>query len=343
VPNAWILALGFVGMGLAIGLIGGMVGRVIAREQTHDLPAAHWLSRFAIVAAVAVAPLIFIGGLVTSTNSGMAVPDWPQTYGVNMFLYPLGSHTPAPKFLEHAHRLFGAFIGLATLVLLVFTLKIERRTWVRVLAAIAFGTVCVQGVLGGLRVLQDTRIGAMLHGILAQLTFGVVVSLAVVLSDLFRTLPPGQSILDPRTGKRVRVFCTAALHALIIQLIFGAIYRHFRGTHALWTHIGFSVVVTILAILAGSMLTSEPVRRTLVGRRVAVIGICLAAAGAIQFLLGWLAFAFAGRDPDPQSIAQALIRTTHQANGAILLAFATAAFVWGKRLGRAPSTLAATA
>ena len=68
-------------------------------------------------AVVAVAPLLFVGGLVTSTNSGMAVPDWPNTFGSNMFLYPLGPRAQPDVYLEHSHRLFGTLVGLATLKL----------------------------------------------------------------------------------------------------------------------------------------------------------------------------------------------------------------------------------
>jgi hypothetical protein len=353
VPQAWLLALGFVGLGVAVGLVGGAIGRVIARSHTQDLPAAHWLSRFALVACVAIAPLIFIGGLVTSTNFGMSVPDWPQTYGANMFLYPLGSHTDPGKFVEHTHRLFGAFAGLTVFTLAIWVFAVDRRRGVRILAVIAFVLVCVQGLLGGGRVhfqtalagsdpLAAERIGrwlALLHGVLAQLTFALVVALTVVLSDHFRALTPGQVLLDAARAKRVRVFCTAAMHSLILQLILGAIYRHFRGGHALLSHIGWSVVATTLAILAGFTLTSEPVQRTLVGRRASVIGLSFAVAGLLQFLLGWLAFAFAGHRPDAISLTEALIRTSHQANGAVLLALATAAFVWARRLARGSKSI----
>lgn len=347
VPNAWLLAVGFVVLGLALGLVGGLVGRVMARTYSPDQGSAHWLARFALVACAAIAPLVFIGGLVTSTNSGMAFPDWPRSYGANMFLYPLGSHTPPDKFVEHAHRLFGAYAGLTVLVLMVFTLKVETRKWVWALAVVAFVLVCVQGVLGGQRVAVETalsggdldkakRVGrflALAHGILAQLTFATLVGLAVVVSDHFRALAPGP-LLEAAMARRVRLLCTAAMHTLILQLIFGAIYRHFRGNHALWTHIGFSVIVSVLAIVAGFTLASESVRRTLGGRVVANIGLAMGCAVGLQFFLGWLAFAFAGREPSAADMLQAVIRTAHQANGALLMAVATAAFVWGKRLGR---------
>src|SRR5262249_17734296 len=155
-------------------------------------------------AAASVAPLVFIGGLVTSTNSGMAVPDWPNTYGSNMFLYPLGPRVRPDVFFEHAHRLFGTLVGLTTLVLMVWTLIAERGVGVRRPAIAAFVLVCLQGVLGGIRVRmgsadpeQDNRALAMLHGVLAQLTFGVVVACAVFLSPAYAQAPAG---IDPIPG-----------------------------------------------------------------------------------------------------------------------------------------------
>ena len=360
VPNAPLLVLGFLGLSVVIGLAGGGIGRLLARSSTSDQPAAHWLARFALVTSAAVAPLIVIGGLVTSTQSGMAVPDWPNTYGSNMFLYPLGAHVQAGMqgggksyaqvFVEHAHRLFGAFVGLSAIVLLVFTMLVERRRWVRVLAWIVLILVGLQGVLGGMRVQIETllsaekvdgasKVGTILaacHGVLAQITVATIVALAVVLSDHFRALAPGQSVVEPRVSRRAKLLCTATLHASLLQLVFGAMYRHMRSNHALFAHIGLAVIVLVLAVIAGFPLASPPIRRSLVGPRVAMIGIALAVVATIQFLLGWIAFGAAGEAPTAATISQAAIRTLHHSNGALYLALAGAAFVWAKRLARPP-------
>lgn len=362
VPSAALLVLGFLGLSAVVGLAGGAIGRLLARPSTSDQPAAHWLARFALVTSAAVAPLIIIGGLVTSTHSGMAVPDWPNSYGSNMFLYPLGAHVQADMgkhyeqvFVEHAHRLFGAFVGLSAVVLLVFTLIVERRRWVKVLAWIVLTLVVAQGVLGGMRVQIESllsaekidgasKVGTILatcHGVLAQITVATIVAFAVVLSDHFRALAPGQSVIDPKVARRAKALCTATLHSALLQLVFGATYRHFRSSHALLPHIALSLVVLILAVIAGFTLSSAPIRRSLVGPRVAMIGIGLAVVATIQFLLGWIALGAAGRDATAATIVQAAIRTTHHSNGALMLALAGAAFVWGKRLGRrtaAPTT-----
>lgn len=114
-PDAWILALGFVGLSVVIGGVGG----AIAGRKPRSITPGDWLSDLTLVAALSIAPLLLIGGLVTSTESGMAVPDWPTTYGGNMFLYPIGLMADERIFLEHTHRLFGMFAGFCVFVLAI--------------------------------------------------------------------------------------------------------------------------------------------------------------------------------------------------------------------------------
>lgn len=336
-PSAGLIAIGFLVLGAAIGLVGGAVGSLLPGSGRDARHRPDWLARFAWVAAAAVTPLLFVGGLVTSTNSGMAVPDWPNTYGANMFLYPLGPRAAPDIFLEHAHRLFGSLVGLITLTLTVYIVRSDARRWVRFMAFLAFGLVVVQGVLGGGRVLlgstelaQDNRFLAMLHGILAQLVFGLIVALAVVLGPTFRRGGCPASAQVPG-GRAARFWTTGLLHAALLQLVLGAAYRHLRGSHALWTHAAFSIIVVIFAFAAGFALLSlgngeagrAHLRRT--GRLILTIVFA-------QFALGWAAFAVSGPNHEAASTTEALIRTGHQANGALLLATATAAFVWVRRL-----------
>src|SRR6476659_10535764 len=110
-----------------------------------------WPHRLAIVLACATFPLLFIGGLVTSKGAGLAVPDWPTTFGHNMFFYPW-SKMVGNIFYEHSHRLVASFVGLVKIALTVAVGLRESRAWLRWLAAAALALVIVQGVLGGLRV-----------------------------------------------------------------------------------------------------------------------------------------------------------------------------------------------
>lgn len=324
-PGSGLIALGFLALGTVIGLVGGSVGSLFARSpRPHD-----YLARFAVLTALAVAPLLFVGGLVTSTDSGMAVPDWPNTYGSNMFLYPLGPRVASDIYFEHSHRLFGTLVGLMSIVLLVCVLRADRRRWVRGLAATAFALVALQGVLGGQRVIQDDRVMAMIHGVSAQLIFGVLVALAIVLTPTFRQSPFTGQV---EGGRPARFWTTGLLHSLILQLVFGAMYRHFRAPHALWTHAGFAIVVVIFAMAAGFVLIARAERGGRIDLVLARTGRWLLAVVAIQFTLGWAAFGLSTPAQQAATPAEALIRTAHQANGALLIAVATLAFVWTRRL-----------
>src|SRR5262252_3022053 len=105
------------------------------------------LHRFALFTACCTAFLIFVGGLVTSTESGLSVPDWPTTYGWNMFTFPLSKMVGGIRF-EHTHRLVASTVGLMTIVLAVWLQRREDRRWVRRLGWIALAAVVLQGILG---------------------------------------------------------------------------------------------------------------------------------------------------------------------------------------------------
>src|SRR5260221_4288178 len=109
-----------------------------------------WLHRFAVLTAVATLLLICVGGVVTSKGVGMSVPDWPTTYGYNMFLFPF-SRWVGGIFYEHSHRLLASGIGVMTLILGAMTFFWEQRRFVRYLALAAVIGVVAQGILGGLR------------------------------------------------------------------------------------------------------------------------------------------------------------------------------------------------
>ncbi|MHB8900332.1 MAG: COX15/CtaA family protein [Thermoguttaceae bacterium] len=134
--------------------------------------AAHYA---AWVVACTTFPLIWMGGLVTTYGAGMAVPDWPGTYGYNLFLYPLESWIRVwDVFLEHGHRLLGSAVGLATIALAVLLWRRDSRPVLWWLAGIALLGVCLQGVLGGLRVVGS----GILHAEIAWMPAPVFLSVA---------------------------------------------------------------------------------------------------------------------------------------------------------------------
>lgn len=339
-PNILLIAFGFLTAGAFIGVVGGLAGSALPFRPSQPATNRTYLPRFGILTMLSFTPVLVAGGLVTSTNSGMAVPDWPNTFGSNMFLYPLGPRAAPDVYLEHAHRLFGTFVGLATLTLMIWVLLTEPRRWVRNLAITAFLLVCFQGLLGAWRVLrgstvvaEDPSLERMLHGVLAQLVFGVVVAIAVVLTPTFKRARDAMSDAIPAVNARVLRFCaTGLLHATILQLILGAAYRHTRSAHSLWSHIAFSIIVVCFAVAVSSAAMNIKQHLGGIGPVLRRTGVIVFALVLIQFMLGWLSFGFGGHSLQAGSPLQAIIRTSHQANGALFLACITVAYVWTKRL-----------
>jgi len=359
-PNAALIALGFVALGAVVGLVFGGLGALVRGVRTAEdgsIAEQPWLARMGLVVVVAAAPLLVIGGLVTSSNAGMAVPDWPNTYGTNMFLYPLGPHAQAemgpeyPKiFLEHTHRLFGSLLGLASLTLMGWTIAATRRgkvgKAVQYWAIAAFILVCVQGILGGMRVRMgdvafenDSHMLRMLHGVLAQIIFGLLVVVAVMLSNAYATFWDTQAhkvrTLPEFPWRRAKALTNGALHVLLLQLLLGAAYRHMRHDHILYTHIAFSLVAVTMAGLGGAIAAGAPAGAGPLARSLSRAGVLAAAVGILQFALGWLAWLGGGKGPEPETVGQALLRTAHQANGAALLAIVVWAAVASRPMAKA--------
>jgi heme a synthase len=180
-----------------------------------------WLSRFAKLSVVATFALIFLGALVTSKNAGLAVPDWPLSFGS---LNPPGWWEMELVRLEHSHRLVGALIGVLTITLAVWTWRAESRRWVRWLAVAAVAGVCVQGIMGGLRVTQLSTALAVVHGCIAQLFLSAMIVLATALSPVAKN---GYALSS--NIRNTRVASLILVSAVFLQLIAGAIMRHYKA------------------------------------------------------------------------------------------------------------------
>jgi cytochrome c oxidase assembly protein subunit 15 len=167
------------------------------------------LHLFAVVVAISTALLIFAGGLVTSTGSGLSVPDWPNTYGWFMFTFPLEKMVGG-IFYEHSHRLIASTVGFLILVLAVWLWRAEPRRWVRRLGLVALAAVIVQGVLGGITVLWFLpKPISISHAGLAQIVFCLATTIALVTSRGWqrgyrgaRIRDSGSGIRDPGSGVR---------------------------------------------------------------------------------------------------------------------------------------------
>lgn len=357
-PAAVLLSAGFLLSGAVIGAAGAFLARVSRPEPS--LPALGldpWPSRLAWVVVVAYIPLILLGGLVTSTESGMAVRGWPDTFGANMFLYPVSLMSQPRIFLEHSHRLFGTLAGLATLLFwLVVMFSPESRRRFAVWTTPLLIAVCLQGYLGGQRVILNNEYLAALHGAFGQVVLAYAAVLALWMSPAYRGVPRLEGRINTRP---LRVLTTAALHISLLQLVLGAMYRHLRrgdspgSVHVLLTHIVVSFAVITLAILAGSVLLrfTRDHRSQLTGvfGPVRATGRAMHALVSLQFLLGWAALlvVMTGQpregvptadqlaDAAPVPVSEALVTTAHQANGTAYLVVAMLVWAWGRRLHKA--------
>ncbi len=175
------------------------------------------LHRFAVATAAATLFLIFAGGLVTSTESGLSVPDWPLSYG--RLMPPMVGGV----FYEHGHRMVATAVGILTIILAVWLFRREPRAWVRRLGYAALGAVVAQGVLGGLTVLflLPTAV-SVAHACLAQTFFCLIVTVAVV------TSPSWRGAADAGRDPAVRMGAVTVA-AIFLQLLAGAVMRHTKA------------------------------------------------------------------------------------------------------------------
>lgn len=308
-----------------------------------------WPRRLARATTALTFPLILLGGLVTTLRVGMAVPDWPTTFGHNMFTYPLPEMFANGGVLwEHSHRLFGSLVGIAAIALVIVHVRFERRTSLRILAVVALLAVALQGVIGGVRVLRISEEWAFVHGSLAQAVFALIGAVAVMQSQAWQSARPTSSA-RARPLQRVALATTALVYA---QIVVGAWLRHTGNMNALGIH-----VVLAAAATAAVMVLARELRQTaaeglehghdraflLVLRRRLLVVV------SVQLVLGLLAaiWVYVVTGPhNPVSIGEAVFATAHVGVGAVLLLVCVAATLWSHHLvepGSAPDARAADA
>ena len=329
-PSALVWLPGSILIAVGLAAAGALVGRQWFRREQ---PFVEWSAAFVRVAIVSVLLLLVVGGLVTSTGAGLAVVDWPNSFGYNMFLYPFSRMTGG-IYYEHAHRLFGALVGLTTLVLAVHLQLREPRAWVRRLGWSVLAMVVIQGLMGGLRVTGGLTLStspqamrpsialAMIHGVFGQLVFGTLVALGAFTSATWR----GNAEPTRRRSARIdQALAWLLVAVLFAQLILGAAQRHLSTM--LMVHIAFGVAVVAPVALHvgfrawGTNAGQRPLRR---------VGLGLAIAVALQLGLGLAAFA--ATRGSPGQAGEVLLTTAHQGFGAVLLALAVTLLCWSHRL-----------
>ncbi len=182
-----------------------------------------WHHRYVKLVTVFTVLLIAAGGMVTSTDSGLSVPDWPTTYGWNMFTFPMSKWVGGIRY-EHSHRLIASTVGFLTVIMAAWTWWVEPRRWVRRLGFAALAAVILQGLLGGLTVLfflpAPISIG---HAGLAQVFFCLTLTLALATSPGWKN---ATAAVDDPMLRRVAGITTLLIYA---QILVGATMRH---THA---------------------------------------------------------------------------------------------------------------
>jgi cytochrome c oxidase assembly protein subunit 15 len=290
-----------------------------------------------------------MGGLVTTYGAGMAVPDWPNTFGYNLFLYPLQSWLAVwDVFLEHSHRLIGAGVGLLTIVLAAGLWICDGRRSMKWLGAAALAGVVLQGTLGGLRVLGNEIFLAKVHGCTAPLFFALASALVTLTSrgwHAHERIEPG-----PPQAWSTR-FGWVMVLGIYLQIVLGANLRHQAPDASVgW----FRLWVWLHLILAGSVLAGAcalwAVGRGRLGHPMLVRRPrLLAALVVVQVLLGLATWVVRYGVPvwftdyvwkvvytvEAGSPLQAIVVTAHVAVGSLALVTALSLRMWAARVGRA--------
>lgn len=174
--------------------------------------------------------LIFMGGQVKSHEAGLAVPDWPTTYGENMFTFHYNNWVGG-VYYEHTHRLVASFIGMLTIGIMVWIHVVDKRAWVRHLSKLALVAVIAQGFLGGITVILLLPAWVSVsHGVLAQTFFLITILLAYIVSREWSQREETPAAME---GNPVLKPALMMLTMVYIQLILGAVMRHTESGLAL--------------------------------------------------------------------------------------------------------------
>lgn len=273
--------------------------------------------RFALLVAVATFFLIIAGANVTSHDAGLAVPDWPLSFG-KFFPQMVGN-----VFWEHGHRMIAATVGLLTIVLAIYLQLREPRRWVKRLGWLALALVILQGLLGGLTVklLLPLAVSAA-HATLAQLFFLTTVSIAVFTSRSWTNAEP--KIFEADSGVSPRTLCVASLGLILVQLVLGATLRHsatwdqLLPTGLLVAHITGAIVVTLaLGLTASAVLLRYRDDKFLTRPAIVALGLLF-----VQLMLGIAAYITRAASPyDAQPLNPMIgVTVAHVACGALVFA-----------------------
>jgi heme a synthase len=286
--------------------------------------------RFTVFVACLAFLLIVAGGLVTSNNAGLAVPDWPTSFG---HLFKIPKMIGGVKF-EHTHRMIAEFVGLMTIIVAVWTWRVDKRRWMRGLTIGAVAGVIIQGVLGGLTVLNFLPPAiSTAHATVGQTMFCVLAAIAVFTSRSWLDEPKEKISL--KDARPLLHHCWMLIGFLYLQLILGAAFRHVwtkwgpsgsnhwpvhRIVHMLlYPHILNALFVTVLVLYVSlRAMTKHPTITQL--RRPALWMLVLL---IVQLMLGVSAYVvrvIQGVNEAQPTMTLVAVTVAHLAVGALILA-----------------------
>ena len=266
-------------------------------KKKQSQPSSRWVHVWAWLLACATFVLLVVGGIVTTTDSGMAFRDWLTSDGTFFLIYNWFA-AEGEKFIEHGHRLLGSLAGFLAIGLVVVTLRSDPRGWVKKLSIALLAAVILQGVLGGARVAFDLRSLALVHGCTGPLFFAMTAAMVLFTSRWWWDAEPlaesplveSKRDLLARKTFRLAVLCACLAYA---QLVVGAVVRHSPDLLAESTATLFQVAVYFHLLLAIFLLGHITLlaARCLRSQLERTHGLLLLALVGVQILLGlstWL-------------------------------------------------------
>ena len=262
------------------------------------------LHRLALLTAGTTFLLIIAGGLVVGFEAGLAVPDWPLSFGT--WMPPMVGGV----FYEHGHRMIAGTVGVLTSVLAVWLGWRDPRRWLKGVGVAAWVAVVVQAILGGLTVLYLLPIPILIaHAGLAQIFFCLILSLALFTSPAWERQPE-ESI--PSGFQSLAATATAAL---FLQLLLGAALRH-KALGVMPHVMGAVVASCLVGLVCYQAVMGLPERDALRKAARWVGGILV-----LQLTLGVLSY-FSRQATHAAALSQTavvIVTTAHVATGALLL------------------------
>lgn len=283
---------------------------------------------------VATFVLIVAGGNVTSKDAGLAVPDWPLSFGS---INPQGWIRMPGVRDEHGHRLIGALVGMLLTALTVWIWRSERRRWVVRLAQASWIAVVIQGIMGGLRVTEVSILLAIVHGCFAHAFLCMVLALTIAHGPSWRS-QARESEAPLAVLRPLSRWLVVLIAAIFGQLILGAILRHtITGTTF---HIAGAIVVGLIVAAVLAVMSREPRLAWYRSRGWVILGLysvqVALGVGTLVYvdpLLGWV----------PAAWLRYYLPTTHVAVAALLLGVVFDVWMYAERSVRLRRSLAATA